>query len=177
MNKKKNNREVLLLLFGEAAVAALTVLGAFIISLFSEFVFDYTVITGALLGSAVVVINFLFLSLSVNRAVDDYLTARGSREMSEEEAEKFTQENSMVIQNKIKSSFIIRTVTMLAALIFAFVTGWFNPLCTVIPMLAQRPIIALGESVRRKGEPKPNPENYIKYEDNEENTEKKEGDA
>ncbi len=145
MTNKQNMREVLLLLIGEAIVSAITVLGAFIISLFSEYVFDFRAILGALLGVSVTVLNFLFLTISVNRAVDSYLEVRGSREMSEEEAEKFTAENSMIIQNKIKTSFIIRTVTMLLALVLAFVTGLFNPLCTVIPMLMFRPLISIGQ--------------------------------
>ena len=167
MDKNKNNREIAVLLVGEIIVSALTVALAFLISLFSDFSFDYTVISGVLLGSAVIVLNFLFLSLSVNRAVDAYLEVRGSRDMTDEEAKKFTAENSMVIQNKIKTSFIIRTVTMLATLVLAFVTGWFNPLCTAIPMLAFRPILSLSETVRMKSDASPNPEKFIKYEEKE----------
>lgn len=150
MNKTNSSKEVLLLAVGEAIVSLLTVLGALAISLFTEFIFDFTVITGALLGSAVTVLNFLFLSLSVNRAVDLYLEARGSREMTEEEADAFTAENSMLIQNKIKTSFIIRTLSMVAALVVAFVTGLFNPLATAIPMLMFRPLLYVGEFIKGK---------------------------
>ncbi len=150
MNKTNSSKEVLTLAAGELAVSLLTILGAFLVSLFTDFIFDFTVITGAILGSAVTVINFLFLSLSVNRAVDVYLEARGTREMTEEEAEKFTAENSMLIQNKIKTSFIIRTLSMVAALILAFVTGWFNPLSTAIPMLMFRPLLYVGEFTKGK---------------------------
>ena len=167
MGKSKNNREMTVLLVGEAIVSVVTVALAFLVSLFSDFSFDYTVITGVLLGSAVIILNFLFLSISVNRAVDSYLEARGSREMTDEEAEKFTAENSMVIQNKIKTSFIIRTVTMLLALVAAFLLEWFNPLCTAIPMLAFRPILSLSETVRVKSDSAPNPEKFIKYEEKE----------
>lgn len=151
MNNKNNYREVFLILLGESIVAALTVLCAFIISLFTEYEFNLSAVAGAVLGALVVVLNFLFLSISVNRAVAVYLEARGSREMSEEEAERFTQENSMVIQNKIKISFIIRTLTMLGTLILAFITGWFNPLCTAIPMLMFRPLIYISETIKGKG--------------------------
>lgn len=171
MDKKENNRELRVLILGEAAVAVLTVVGAFLVSLFSEYVFGFSAVTGALLGALVVVLNFAFLSLSVNRAVDEYLAVRGSREMTEEEAERFTAENSMVIQNKIKTSFIIRTATMLIALVLAFLTGWFNPLCTAIPMLAFKPILTVGETLRRRSDPTPNPDNFVKYEDNEEEKE------
>ena len=157
-----------MLIFGEAAVAVLTVAGAFLVSLFSEYVFVFSAVTGALLGALIVVLNFAFLSLSVNRAVDEYLAVRGSREMTDEEAERFTAENSMVIQNKIKTSYIIRTTTMLAALVIAFLTGWFNPLCTVIPFLAFKPILSIGEMLRKKYDPAPNPDNFVKYEENDE---------
>ena len=168
MNENKSNRELKVLLCGEAAVALITVLAALVLSLLLEFEFNYTIITGALLGAVIVVLNFAFLSISVNRAVDEYLAVRGSREMTEEEAEKFTAENSMVIQNKIKTSYILRTATMLAALVIAFLTGWFNPLCTVIPFLAFKPILSLGEMLRKKDDTKPNPDNFIKYEENDE---------
>ena len=152
MIKKSKNREVVFLLMGEIVVSVLTVIGALIVSLFTDFVFDITVVTGVILGTAVTVLNFLFLSISVNRAVDSYLEIRGSREMSEEEAERFTQENSMVIQNKIKTSFIIRTVSMLVTLVVAFVLNWFNPLTTVIPMLMFRPLIYISETIKGKNE-------------------------
>lgn len=168
MDKKENNRELRVLIFGEAAVAVLTVAGAFLVSLFSEYVFGFSAVTGALLGALIVVLNFAFLSLSVNRAVDEYLAVRGSREMTDEEAERFTAENSMVIQNKIKTSYIIRTTTMMAALVIAFLTGWFNPLCTVIPFLAFKPILSIGEMLRKKYDPAPNPDNFVKYEENDE---------
>ena len=167
MNNKENNTEIFHLALGEAAVAALTVIGAFILSLFVEFNFDFTVITGAVLGALVVIVNFAFLSLSVNRAVDEYLAARGSREMTEEEAASFTAEHSMVIQNKIKTSYIVRTATMVAALVAAFLTGWFNPVCTVLPFLAFKPILSVGEMLRKKKDPEPNPDNFIKYEEKE----------
>ena len=58
--------------------------------------FELQVILGTLLGSTVTVANFAVLAFSVNRAVDKYIELRGSREMSEEEAEAFAKEHSMV---------------------------------------------------------------------------------
>jgi DNA replication and repair protein RecF len=68
----------------------------------------------------------------------------------EEEAEKFSQEHSAPIQNAIKLSFIIRTASMLAALLVAFLTGLFNPLTTAIPLLAFRPLLSVTESIKGK---------------------------
>ena len=62
-NKPKNH-ELTLLALGELLVAILTVIGYLTVSLAVErIVFDYTVITGAALGAAVMILNFLFLSM------------------------------------------------------------------------------------------------------------------
>ena len=70
MNKNSKYKEVVFLSVSEFAVAALTVLGAFTVSLFTDYSFDYSAILGALLGALVIVANFLFLTISVNSAVD-----------------------------------------------------------------------------------------------------------
>ncbi len=150
MNKKESMKDVIFLAAGEAAVALLVTLGAFAISLFTDYIFGYPAMLGALLGAAITVLNYLFLTISVNRAVDSYLEIRGSREMTEEEAERFTAENSMAIQNKIKFSFIIRTASMLAVLVLAFVTGLFDPICAAIPMFVFRPLIYIFEIFKKK---------------------------
>ncbi|MBP3402117.1 MAG: hypothetical protein J6K85_03555 [Clostridia bacterium] len=168
MNENKIPKsEVMTLAIGEAIVGALVVGGFALAAAFGVAEFDHRVITGAVLGVAVIVLNYLFLVLSVNRAVNNYLALRGDREMSDEEAEKFAAENSMPIQNAIKTSYITRTVTMLAALVVAFVTKWFNPLATAIPLLAFRPLLSLGEIIRQKTEKAPNPEKFIKYDEKE----------
>ncbi len=160
---------------GELIAAALTVLGFFICDIAFGTGFSYTVMAGAALGYGVIVTNFFFLSLSVNRAVDRYLTERGTREMSEEEAEKFTQEHSMAIQNSIKTSYIIRTLSMVATLIVAFLLqGIFNPLAAAIPMLCYKPVLSLGELVRRKYDNTPDPANFIEYKDGDDKEEKEE---
>ena len=153
---KKNSciKESLPLVIGEFVVSLFTV-GAFaLLSLVFKadfWVLDLGVALGVILGSAVTVFNYVFLIISVNRAINNFLLLRGEREMSDEEAEKFAAENSMGIQNAIKSSFILRTLSMLAVLILAFLLGdLFNPLATVIPLLAYRPILYVSELIRAK---------------------------
>ncbi len=173
-NMKKNSvpkRESLILLVGEIIVSLLVILIYLLVDLVSEYSFSYTVVTGVLLGSAVTVLNFLFLSLSVNKAIDSFLEERGEREMSEEEAEQFANEHSMKIQNSVKTSFIIRTVSMLAALVLAFILDWFDPLATAVPLLMFRPIISAGEAIRKKYDKAPNPEAFIEYKEQEEKEE------
>ena len=171
-NKTNTYKDVLILAIGEALAAFLTVLGFFVADLAFKTGFSYSVILGAILGFAVITANHLFLSISVNRAVDKYLAERGTREMSDEEAEKFTNEHSMQIQNSVKTSYIIRTFTMLATLVAAFLLGnIFNPLATVIPMLAYRPVLTLGEIFRRKHDPEPDKSKFIKYDNEDEEKE------
>ena len=165
---KAHYKETVILAVGEVIVCALVVLGFYVSDLIFNTGFTYRVFTGALLGTVVTVANFFGLSWSINRAVDRYIEVRGSKEMSEEEALKFTAEHSMRIQNSIRTSFIVRITTMLAALVIAFVLDWFAPLATAIPLIAYRPILVIGEVIRRKFDKTPNPANFIIY--NEENS-------
>ena len=142
-----STKQIFGLALGELIISAIICLVYFLLNAFS-----YKVITGVALGSVVTVANFAFLTLSVNRAVDRYLELRGSREMDEEEAARFTNEHAMAVQNAAKTSFIIRTATMLAALVVAFLLEWFEPLATVIPLLMFRPLLYILELIRRKGE-------------------------
>ena len=151
----------------EILVVVATVIGAGLLHVLDIFAFDARVISGALLGALVTIVNYVFLTLSVDRAVNNYMALRGDREMTDEEAEKFASENSMPIQNAIKTSFIIRTVSMLATLLVAFLTEWFNPLATAIPLLAFRPLLSLIEVLKSKNSPPPNPDNYRKIEEKE----------
>ena len=172
MNENKlPKKEILTLALLEVAVAVLTVVVFLVLDALNIYSFSWNIISGAVLGAAVIVLNYLFLTLSVNRAVDNYLSLRGEREMSEEEAAKFAEENSMPIQNAIKTSFITRTVTILATLVVAFVTKLFNPIATVIPLLVFRPLVAMCESIRKKADKEPNPDNFIKFENEKESDE------
>ena len=163
---KKNNahyKETAILAVGEIIVCALVVLGYFVSDLIFDTGFTYRIFTGAVLGTVVTVANFFGLSWSVNHAVDRYIAFRGNREMSDDEIMKFTAEHSMRIQNSIRTSFIVRIVTMLVSLVVAFVLDWFAPLATAIPLIAYRPILIVGELIRRKFDRTPNPANYIVY--------------
>ena len=152
---------------GEIAVILLVLFGAGALDLIGIYKFDPRVLSGAWLGAVVAILNYAFLTLSVDKAINKYLSLRGDREMSDEEAEKFAAENSAPIQNAIKTSFIIRTFSMLAALLVAFILEWFNPLATAISLLAFRPLLSIIEMIKGKKAAPPNPENFIKYENDE----------
>ncbi len=110
------------------------------------------VIFGGLLGTAVTVLNFLILTLNINSAINKFLALRGSKEMGDEEAEAFAQKNSMVIQNAMTRSYIIRSLLMIGVLVGAFLLpGWFNVIATLVPLVCYRPIIYLSELTKKKG--------------------------
>ena len=144
-------KESSFLIFGELIVSSLIIAAYLTIDLVGgSNIFSYTVITGAIFGSLVIILNYFFLSLSINRAVNDFLKERGTGEMSEEEIADFTAKHQMRIQNAAKKSYFLRTVSMVLALVLAFITGWFGVVATLIPLVMLRPLIYLNELYRRK---------------------------
>ena len=152
---KKNNvalRESAFVLLGEAIISLLIVAVYLVIGIFSDEVVIYKVVTGVCLGSLVTVLNFLFLSLSTNSVIDRFLEARGDKEMTEEEADAFAAKYQAELQNKAKLSYIIRTVSMLAALVLAFLVEQFAVIPTLIPLFMLRPIVMVRGLIGRRGE-------------------------
>jgi xanthine/uracil/vitamin C permease (AzgA family) len=94
--------------------------------------------------------------------------------MDDEAIAAITRKQTAEIQTAMKLSSMARTVSMLIVLVIAFITGWFSPIATAIPMLALRPILMVAELIKSKNNPKPDPSKFIKYEDEDENTEEKE---
>lgn len=140
-------RQLLFILVGEALVS-LVICGVYL--LINKY--SYKVALGTLLGSAVTFLNFLVLSIMTNRVIDRFLEERGDKEMSDEEADELALKFQGKVQAQIKLSFIIRTAVMIATLVVAFVTGVFDVLATLIPLLMLRPIITVSELLRRKAE-------------------------
>ena len=139
--------EALYLAIGELAVSAAVALVYLAIGKF-----DITVLLGVALGSAVTVLNFLFLIVVLNKETDSFISARGDKEMDEEEAAKFAKEHGARIQSVSKLSFVIRSISMLICLILAFaLTEVFDVLATLIPLLCMRPILYVRELFRKKG--------------------------
>ena len=64
-------------------------------------------------------------------------------EMTEEEAQAFAAKNQAVVQRAAQGSYLIRQILMLGALVLAFVSGWFDVLATLIPLLMFRPLITV----------------------------------
>ena len=70
--------------------------------------------------------------------------------MTEEENAAFVAEHQGKIQNSIKLSYIIRTATMLIALVVAFILDYFDVIATLLPLVAFRPITIVAALIKRK---------------------------
>ena len=146
--QKKNmpTSEILLLAVGELIVS-LIVTGVYL--LLDRF--SYAVISGCLLGSAVTVFNFVFLSVSVNRAIDKALAGRKEGEMTEEEAQAFAAENQAAVQRAAQGSYLVRQILMLGVLVCAFLLdGWFDVIATLVPLLMFRPLLTVCGLIKSK---------------------------
>ena len=154
MNKTKENRyiSVLWFLIAELIVSA-AVIGIFaiVIFLFPDALFYntafYKVILGSVLGTAATVFNFFALCFTVNRAVDKYMTQRGDAEMDEEEARAFVNANAAKVQTEVTKSYLLRTRILVLACALLF-TKQFDVIAVVVPMLVQRPLIAVIEKIK-----------------------------
>ena len=139
--QKKNMpvTEIVVLTVGELLVS-LAVIGIYL--LLNKF--SYAVVGGCLLGSAVAIFNFVFLSVAVNRAIDRAMAQRKEGEMSEEEAVAFAQENQAAVQRAATSSYLLRQILMVSVLVCAFLLdGWFDVIATLVPLLMFRPLITV----------------------------------
>ena len=176
MKIKNLLKDLLPVMIGELVVAALVCIGGFLLSLADVVSFDYRIITGALLGAVVMSINYAVLIYTVDKQLRAFAEARGSREMSEEEAEEYAKANSAPVQKALAFSTTMRTASMVVTLIIAFILEWFNPIATAIPLFAFRFILSTIELIRSKNRKAPDPDKFIKYEFKDENNEEKESD-
>jgi hypothetical protein len=146
--QKKNmpTSEILFLVVGEIIVS-LIVSGVYV--LLDRF--SPAVIGGCLLGSAVTVFNFVYLSVAVNRAIDKAMANRKAGEMTDEEAAAFAAENQAAVQRAAQGSYLVRQILMLGVLVGAFLLdGWFDVIATLIPLLMFRPLITVCGLMKKK---------------------------
>ena len=138
--------EVMAMIIGEAIVSAI-ICGIYLIIR----KFDYNVATGAALGSVVTVMNFLFLIITTNRAIDNAIADRGDGEMNEEEAAAFAMKHQAKLQIAVKTSYIVRTLSVAGALVLAFLLDdIFAVIPTLVPLLMFRPIITVSQLIKGK---------------------------
>ena len=56
----------------------------------------------------------------------------------------------MAVQNAMTKSYLLRMLLMIGSLVLAGVSGWFNIIATVIPLLMYRPILYVTEFIKSK---------------------------
>lgn len=113
--------------------------------------FAASVLFGVILGSVVTILNFVFLVISTNRAIDSALAERGEGEMTDEEATEFASKHQGKIQASARLSYIVRTASVALCLVLAFLLdGVFNVIATAIPLLAFRPILTVSQLIKKK---------------------------
>lgn len=167
-------KETLALVIGEAAVSLIICAVYLLIKKF-----DYTVALGVILGSAVTLANFIFLSISVSRALEKAMygvdtvrlkaayeardAAREREDDGDDETEDdgripdyeriitdFESERQKNFNASVKLSYLLRNASMVIALVVAFITKQFDIIATVIPLLMLRPILTVAELCGRK---------------------------
>ena len=146
---KKSNLpvwEIMVLVLGELVVSLL-VAGVYLILK----KFSYAVVTGCFLGSAVAIFNFIFLSVSVNRAIDKAMAERGEGEMTDEEAAEFAKISGAAVQRAAQGSYFVRQILMLAVLAGAFLLGdLVDVIATLVPLLMFRPLLFVCGLIKKK---------------------------
>ncbi len=142
---KNSYIDTIYLAIGEVAVSLLVVLVYIAIGRYY-----WNVISGVVLGSVVTILNFLILSHAVNKALNKFIDLRGDKEMDEEEAKAFAKANSLKVQNAVTKSYVLRTALMMGALVLAFITGWFDPIATLIPLAMYKPLLYATQFVKQK---------------------------
>lgn len=138
--------EITMLVLGELVVSLL-VAGVYLILK----KFSYAVVTGCLLGSAVAIFNFIFLSVAVNRAIDKAMAERKEGEMTDEEAAEFAKISGAAVQRAAQGSYVFRQILMLAVLAGAFLLGdLVDVIATIIPLLMFRPLLSVCGLMKKK---------------------------
>lgn len=155
---KKNKfpiAETLIVTGGELIAAAIT---CFIIIAIRGWEVHYSIFTGSALGIAVMIANFIFLIISTNTALDRAMAERENREYTEEEAEEFAKKHKAKIALVSRVSYILRTATMIGALVVAFLIkdgmgeNVFNVIATLVPLIAFYPIIFVTQIILQRRE-------------------------
>lgn len=148
--------EIAAMIIGEIITSALIILVFMIVNFIKgEPLIHYSVPVGALLGSAITVVNFLLLSVMTTRTINKALASRRDGEMTDEEAETFAKEHQAKVQFAMTVSYVIRIATMVVALIVAFIfKEIFNPIATIVPIFMMRPILTVTQLILNKKEGK-----------------------
>ena len=119
--------------------------------------FDWTVLTGALLGYAAAVGNFFLMALTVQRAADEMKPIPAAEEAQEadglDEGEKDVplSEDAKRGKQRIQLSYTLRMLGMGLIAILGVTLPWFQFVAVLLPMLFPRIVIALEGVLMNRG--------------------------
>lgn len=116
-----SRREVTRIAIGCAVCCAIEIAGLFVLSLLGILKFNYTIITGAVVGSLVAVLNFTLMCLMVQSAA---ATADEKHRRA-----------------KVQASYNLRRLMQIGWLVLAFFVPFFNVIAAAIPLLFPTAII------------------------------------
>lgn len=138
--------EMISLAIGEIIVSAIVVIIFLCIQKFT-----FAVLYGALLGAGLTLLNFYALSISTTNALNRAIDEIGGEAMEEEAAKEFAAKHQAKIQTIMTVSYIARMVSLVGALVVAFIfMGIFNPIATVVPLLMFRPILTIAGLISKR---------------------------
>ena len=111
--------------------------------------FDWTVITGALLGCAAAVGNFFLMALTVQKAADEMKpipqpeAPEDEPDPDEDEKEAPLSEDAKRGKQRIQLSYTLRMLGLGAIAILGVTLPWFQSVAVLLPMLFPRIVIAV----------------------------------
>ena len=108
--------------------------------------FDWTVLTGAVLGAATGIANFFLMALTVQKVTDGMpaLPKRDEEETEDEEKkEQPISEEAARAGKKMQLSFLLRMLMLGGVAALAVTSPVFHPWAALLPMLFPRIVIAL----------------------------------
>ncbi|MBQ4436968.1 MAG: hypothetical protein II879_12870 [Clostridia bacterium] len=110
--------------------------------------FDWTVLTGALLGWAAAVGNFFLMALTVQKAADDMKpietpeTADGDEDSDADEKELPLSEDAKRGKQRMQLSYTLRMLGLAVIAILGVTLPWFQSVAVLVPLLFPRLVIA-----------------------------------
>ena len=119
--------------------------------------FDYTVLLGALLGSAAVIGNFFLMAMTVQQATDGMpvLPPREETEKNDGDEDKSKKEEPLSEEarqagKRVQLSYVLRMLGLLGVAALGVWLPIFHPVATLIPMLFPRIVIFINSLFEKK---------------------------
>lgn len=96
--------------------------------------FSLKVVLGGLVGTVVATGNFFFMAMVATLAAD-----------------RAQQQDVETGKKMLKGSYPLRLLVMAAVLVLCAISGWFDVLALVLPLVFVRPVLTITEFFKKKG--------------------------